>query len=70
MPKTSEFSSSKSSACKLVQRYIVRIIFMVPLYASMSFLSLLMPHNSIYFDSVRDWQAPFPPNSPTSVLPV
>lgn len=37
------------------QRYIIRIIFMVPLYAVMSLLSLLMPNNSIYFDSVRDW---------------
>lgn len=39
----------------LLQRYIVRIVFMVPLYAFMSFLSLLMPDKSIYFDSVRDW---------------
>ncbi|BDA41803.1 Transmembrane protein 184B at N-terminal half [Coccomyxa sp. Obi] len=36
------------------QRYIVRIIFMVPLYALMSFLSLLMEENSVYFGSIRD----------------
>ena len=38
-----------------VQRYIVRIIFMVPLYALMSFLSLLMEQHSVYFSSIRDW---------------
>lgn len=38
-----------------LQRYIVRIIFMVPLYALMSFLSLLMEENSVYFGSIRDW---------------
>ncbi|BBN02809.1 organic solute transporter subunit alpha [Marchantia polymorpha subsp. ruderalis] len=36
------------------QRYTVRIVFMVPVYAAMSFLSLLMPDKSIYFDSFRD----------------
>ncbi|KAL3696485.1 hypothetical protein R1sor_010561 [Riccia sorocarpa] len=36
------------------QRYTVRIIFMVPVYAAMSFLSLVMPDKSIYFDSFRD----------------
>ena len=39
----------------VMQRYIIRIVFMVPLYAVMSFLSLLLPHESIYFDSIRDW---------------
>ncbi|KAG5055990.1 hypothetical protein JHK85_008500 [Glycine max] len=36
------------------QRYIVRIIFMVPVYALMSFLSLVIPDSSIYFNSIRE----------------
>ncbi|XP_024517367.1 transmembrane protein 184A isoform X2 [Selaginella moellendorffii] len=36
------------------QRYIVRIIFMVPVYAMMSFLSLVLNDKSIYFNSIRD----------------
>ncbi|KAK9293320.1 hypothetical protein L1049_021312 [Liquidambar formosana] len=36
------------------QRYIVRIIFMVPVYALMSFLSLVLPESSIYFNSIRE----------------
>ncbi|XP_057468839.1 uncharacterized protein LOC130758035 [Actinidia eriantha] len=36
------------------QRYIVRIIFMVPVYALMSFLSLVLNKSSIYFDSIRE----------------
>lgn len=36
------------------QRYIVRIIFMVPVYAMMSFLSLTWREKSIYFSSIRD----------------
>ncbi|KAJ4845085.1 hypothetical protein Tsubulata_036109 [Turnera subulata] len=36
------------------QRYIVRIIFMVPVYAMMSFLSLVLPQSSIYFNSIRE----------------
>nr|XP_043622691.1 transmembrane protein 184B-like [Erigeron canadensis] len=36
------------------QRFIVRIIFMVPVYALMSFLSLIFNENSIYFDSIRE----------------
>ncbi|KAL9241703.1 hypothetical protein vseg_015781 [Gypsophila vaccaria] len=36
------------------QRYIVRIIFMVPVYALMSFLSLVKPDSAIYFDSLRE----------------
>ncbi|KAK4762892.1 hypothetical protein SAY86_008660 [Trapa natans] len=36
------------------QRYIVRIIFMVPVYALMSFLSLILPDSSIYFNSIRE----------------
>lgn len=38
-----------------VQRYIVRIIFMVPLYALMSFFSLVFEAQSVYFGSIRDW---------------
>ncbi|OIT04438.1 PREDICTED: transmembrane protein 184A-like [Nicotiana attenuata] len=36
------------------QRYIVRIIFMVPVYALMSFLSLVLNKNAIYFNSIRE----------------
>ncbi|EHA8589792.1 transmembrane protein [Cocos nucifera] len=36
------------------QRYIVRIIFMVPVYALMSFLSLVLNKSSIYFNSIRE----------------
>lgn len=38
----------------IYQRYIVRIIFMVPVYALMSFLSLVLPGSSIYFNSFRE----------------
>uniref|UniRef100_A0A1D1XX43 Transmembrane protein 184B n=1 Tax=Anthurium amnicola TaxID=1678845 RepID=A0A1D1XX43_9ARAE len=36
------------------QRYIVRIIFMVPVFALMSFLSLIWNNNAIYFNSIRE----------------
>uniref|UniRef100_A0A0D6QY56 Transmembrane protein 184A n=1 Tax=Araucaria cunninghamii TaxID=56994 RepID=A0A0D6QY56_ARACU len=36
------------------QRYIVRIIFMVPIYATMSFMSLAVDSKSIYFNSIRE----------------
>lgn len=36
------------------QRYIVRIIFMVPVYALMSFFSLVLNGSSIYFNSIRE----------------
>ncbi|XP_022863834.1 transmembrane protein 184B isoform X1 [Olea europaea var. sylvestris] len=36
------------------QRYIVRIIFMVPVYALMSFLSLIINKGAIYFNSIRE----------------
>ncbi|KAL3843603.1 hypothetical protein ACJIZ3_001006 [Penstemon smallii] len=36
------------------QRYIVRIIFMVPVYALMSFLSLVLNRSGIYFNSIRE----------------
>lgn len=39
------------------QRYIVRIIFMIPVYSIASFPSLLAPENSIYWVTVRDWCA-------------
>lgn len=43
------------------QRWIVRILFIVPIYAFDSWLSLLFFHDSfyIYFDSVRDWYEAF-----------
>ncbi|KAI3770728.1 hypothetical protein L6452_01870 [Arctium lappa] len=36
------------------QRFIVRIIFMVPVYALMSFLSLIFNESTIYFNSIRE----------------
>ncbi|KAF0909022.1 hypothetical protein E2562_030560 [Oryza meyeriana var. granulata] len=36
------------------QRFIVRIILMVPVYAVMSFLSLVLPGSAIYFNSIRE----------------
>lgn len=36
------------------QRYIVRIIFMVPVFALMSFLSLVLNERAIYFNSIRE----------------
>ncbi|XP_009603516.1 uncharacterized protein [Nicotiana tomentosiformis] len=36
------------------QRYIVRIIFMVPVYALTSFLSLILNESAIYFNSIRE----------------
>lgn len=38
----------------IFQRYIVRIIFMVPVYALTSFLSLVLPASAIYFNSIRE----------------
>ncbi|KAF8757384.1 hypothetical protein HU200_010901 [Digitaria exilis] len=38
----------------IYQRFIVRMIFMVPVYAVMSFLSLILPGNAIYFNSIRE----------------
>jgi hypothetical protein len=38
----------------IYQRYIVRIVFMVPVYALMSFLALVLPKSSIYFNSIRE----------------
>ncbi|KZV43695.1 transmembrane protein 184A-like [Dorcoceras hygrometricum] len=38
----------------IFQRYIVRIIFMVPVYALMSFLSLVFNESAIYFNSIRE----------------
>jgi hypothetical protein len=40
------------------QRYIVRIIFMVPVYSLCSFPSLLAEDAAIYITTVRDWCAP------------
>ncbi len=38
-----------------VQRFIVRIIFMVPMYSICSFPSLIHPSQAIYWTTVRDW---------------
>jgi hypothetical protein len=36
----------------IYQRYIVRIILMVPVYSLMSFLALIMPQRAIIFNSI------------------
>lgn len=37
------------------QRYIIRLIFMVPVYATGSWFSLKYRDAAIYFDTIRDW---------------
>ena len=39
----------------MFQRYILRIIFMVPVYAACSFASLLAENAAIYITTIRDW---------------
>lgn len=46
--------------CGRPQRYIIRIIFMVPVYAVGSFASLKWREGAIYFDTLRDWWGPWP----------
>ncbi len=50
-------AAASDSPAHHAQRFIVRIIFMVPVYAVSSFLSLIFPHDAIYFDTVRIWCA-------------
>ncbi len=38
-----------------VQKYVVRILWMVPLYALQSYLSLRYHRARIYIDTVRDF---------------
>lgn len=40
--------------CPQQQKWIVRILFMVPIYAFASWMSLRFVHLSIYFDTVRN----------------
>ena len=35
------------------QLWIVRILFIIPIYGFCSWLSILFPHYSVYFDSIR-----------------
>jgi len=37
------------------QRYIIRILYMVPVYAVGSWCSLKWHAGGIYFDTIRDW---------------
>lgn len=37
------------------QRYIVRIVFTVPVFAVTSFFSLLFGQAAVYFEAVRGW---------------
>lgn len=37
------------------QRYIIRLVFMVPVYAAGSWFSLRYRAAAIYFDTLRDW---------------
>lgn len=36
------------------QRHIIRVLFLVPIYATVSFLSYYFYKHSIYFDTIRD----------------
>lgn len=47
--------TTDQAICLSVQRYIVRIIFMVPMYSICSFPSLIHPNQAIYWNTVRDW---------------
>lgn len=38
-----------------VQRYVVRILWMCPIYAVESWLSLRFRHWAIYIESMREW---------------
>jgi Organic solute transporter Ostalpha len=42
-----------------VQKYVVRILWMVPLYAIQSWLSLLFHESRIYIDTIRDFYEAF-----------
>jgi hypothetical protein len=57
MTPQQQLHASKSPARALCapQRYIIRLIFMVPIYAIGSYLSLLWRSGAIYFDTIRDW---------------
>ena len=37
-----------------MQKYYIRIIFLIPNYAFCSFLSLVIPSGSIYIETIRD----------------
>lgn len=37
-----------------IQKYVVRILFMIPVYAIQSYLSLLIFQDRIFFDTIRD----------------
>jgi hypothetical protein len=43
------------AVCCLLQRYIIRLIFMVPVYAICSWCSLRWRDMAIYYDTLRDW---------------
>lgn len=38
----------------LLQRQVIRIIMIVPVYAAGSLMSLLFDHYSLYFNTIRD----------------
>ena len=42
-----------------VQKYVVRIILMVPIYAFQSWLSLCFIHARIYIDAIREFYEAF-----------
>jgi hypothetical protein len=60
------FNHLLSYASPAVQRPMVRILIMVPVYAVDSLFSLLFKDFAQYFDLARDWHAP-PPPPPTII---
>lgn len=38
----------------ILQKHIIRILWMVPIYAANAWLGLIFPHHSIYMDSIRE----------------
>jgi hypothetical protein len=54
-PLTIPLPTSRQPPEKTTQRYIIRIIYMVPVYAVGSWCSLKWPNGSVFFDTIRDW---------------
>jgi hypothetical protein len=42
----------------MIQRHIVRIILMIPIYTIDSYLSLIFKDQALYFNVARDWYIP------------
>ena len=40
---------------KNLQKYIIRILFIIPIYAVTSFLAIQTPENELYYSAIRDF---------------